>query len=94
MKYLLLIYIFLQFQICFSEHFTFFGITRECEKDSDLDSSFVYGTESLYVDDNDWVYKWDWSGDDKKVCGIDIKKEYCLYPQNKFMKLKFFGSKC
>lgn len=28
---------------------------------------------------------WDWEGDDEKICGNHIKKEYCLYTENKMM---------
>lgn len=60
MKYLILILIFLQIHICLSEHFTFHGITRECEKDSNLESALVYSGESLYIDNDGWIYIWDW----------------------------------
>lgn len=85
MKYIiLLLFLSLHFQNCFSEHFRFYGITRECEKNSDLNGAFVYG-KSLYIDNDNRIHFWNWEGDDKKVCGSDIKKEYCLYTDNKIM---------
>lgn len=56
MKYLILILIFLQIHICLSEHFTFYGITRECEKDGKLESALVYSGESLYIDNDGWIH--------------------------------------